>query len=236
MADDRACLLTLEVWMNGSSWARWSPLSGIVFVAAYILGMVLTKAPDSSDPAETIAAYYPDHKGHRVQMIIAAYVLIGAALLFLWFVSGLRSRLRAAEGGTGTLSALAFAAGILFVGLLSVGALALAAPPSSMSFGQSSVSPGADVVVTVQSLGWEAILIGGMLAAAVMIFTTSILTLRTHLLPAWTAWVGFLAAIALLFAAVWIPQIALLIWMLVVSGAMLARPGAAMQAAPAPTP
>jgi hypothetical protein len=69
-----------------------------------------------------------------------------------------------------------------------------------------------------------------------MIFAVSILTLRTGALPRWSAWVGFLAAIALLFAVIWIPQLALLIWALCVSGAMLARPAATTQAAyPTPT-
>jgi hypothetical protein len=222
--------------MNRSGWSRWAPISGIAFVAAYVVGMILAKTPDSSDPAEAIAAYYPDSKSHRVQMIVAAYTLIAAGLLFLWFLSCLRSRLRAAEGDPGTLSTLAFGTGVVFVGLLSVGALALAAVPASISFGENKAPIGADTVQTAQSLGWGAILVGGMLSAAVMIFTSSILTLRTGALPKWSAWVGFLAAIALLFAVIWIPQIALLIWALSVSGAMLARPAVTTQAGyPAPT-
>jgi len=122
------------------------------------------------------------------------------------------------------------ATAVVFVGLLSVGALALAAVPGSISFGENGDIFEAGTIQTAQSLGWGAILIGGMLSAAVMIFTTSILTLRTGALPKWSAWVGFLAAIALLFAVVFIPQIALLIWALSVSGAMLARPAVTTQA------
>jgi hypothetical protein len=222
--------------MNGSGWSRWAPLSGIAFVVAYVVGMILVRTPDSNDPAETIAAYYAASKSHRVEMIVSAYILIAAGLLFLWFLSSLRSRLRAAEGGEGTLSTLVFGAGVVFVGMLSVGAVALAAVPGAISFGENGDIFGADAVQTAQSLGWGAILIGGMLSAAVMIFAASILTLRTGALPKWSAWVGILAAIALLFALVWIPQIALLIWALCVSGAMLARPAVTTQAAyPTPT-
>jgi hypothetical protein len=221
--------------MNGSTWSRWAPISGIAFVVVYIVAMFVAKTPDSSDPAEKIAAYYPDSKSHRVSMIVAAYVLIGAAMLFLWFLSGLRTRLRAAEGSDGTLSTLAFAAGVLFVGLVSVGGLALASVPASMSFAENHVTVGADTIEILMSLGYGAILVGGMLSAAVMIFAISVLTLRTGALPKWSAWVGFLAAIALLFAVIWIPQIALLIWTLCVSGAMLARPAMTTQAVPTPT-
>jgi hypothetical protein len=221
--------------MNGSTCSRWAPISGIAFVAVYIFAMFAAKTPDSSDPADTIAAYYPDSKSHRVWMIVAAYVLIGAAMLFLWFLSGLRSRLRAAEGSDGTLSTLAFAAGVLFVGLISVGGLALASVPASISFAENHVTVGADTIEILMSLGYGAILVGGMLSAAVMIFTISVLTLRTGALPRWSAWVGFLAAIALLFAVIWIPQVALLIWTLCVSGAMLARPEVTTQAVATPT-
>jgi hypothetical protein len=221
--------------MNSSTWSRWAPISGIAFVALYIFATFAAKTPDSSDPADVIAAYYPDSKSHRVWMIVAAYVLIAAAMLFLWFLSGLRSRLRAAEGDDGTLSTLAFAAGVVFVVLVSIGGLALASVPASMSFAENHVAVGADTIEILMSLGYGAILVGGMLSAAVMIFTISVLTLRTAALPRWSAWVGFLAAIALLFAVIWIPQIALLIWTLCVSGAMLARRAETTEAA-VPTP
>jgi hypothetical protein len=222
--------------MNDSGWSRWAPISGIAFVAAYIVGMILVRTPDSDDPAATIVAYYADSKSHRVSTIVAAYILIAAGMLFLWFLTCLRSRLRAAEGEAGTLSTLTFGAGVVFVGLLSVGALALAAVPGGIAFGDTGDIFDAGTIQAAQSLGWGVILIGGMLSAAVMIFTASILTLRTGALPKWSAWVGFLAAIALLFAVVWIPQLALLIWALCVSGAMLARPAVTTQAAyPTPT-
>jgi len=221
--------------MNGSTWSRWAPMSGIAFVVLYVFATFAAKTPDSSDPADAIAAYYADSKSHRVWMIIATYVLILGAMLFLWFLSGVRSRLRAAEGEDGTLSTLAFGAGVVFVGLLSVGALALASVPASISFAENKVPTGADTVQFADSLGYGAILVGAMLSAAVMIFTISIITLRTGALPKWSAWVGILAAIALLFAVIWIPQIALLIWTLCVSIAMLVRPAEATQAVPTPT-
>jgi hypothetical protein len=224
-----------EVCMNGSTWSRSAPIAGIAFVVLYVVGMFASRTPDSGDPAETIAAYYPDSKSHRVSMIIAAYVLIGGAMLFLWFLSGVRSRLRAAEGDDGTLSTFAFGAGVVSVGMLSIGALALAAVPGSMSFAENKIAIGADTIQIADSIGYGAILIGAMLSAAVMIFTVSFVTLRTGALPKWSAWVGILAAIALLFAVIWIPQIALLIWTLCVSGAMLARPAVAAQAVPTPT-
>jgi len=216
--------------------SRWAPLSGILFVVAYVVGIIFVKTLDSNDSPATIAAYYAHSKSNRVETIIAAYMLVVARLLFLWFLSCLRSRLRAAEGDPGTLSTLMFGLGIVFVGLISVGALGLAAVPGSISFGENGNIFDAGTVQAAQSLGWGAILIGGMLSAAATILTASILTLRTGALPKWSAWVGILAAIALLFGLIFLPQVALLIWALCVSGTMLARPAVTTQAAvPAPT-
>jgi hypothetical protein len=100
-------------------------------------------------------------------------------MLFLWFLSGVRSRLRAAEGDDGTLSTFAVGAGVVSVGMLSIGALALASVPGSMSFAENKIPIGADTIQIADSIGYGAILIGAMLSAAVMIFTISIVTLRT---------------------------------------------------------
>jgi hypothetical protein len=54
----------------------------------------------------------------------------------------------------------------------------------------------------------------------VAIAASSLATLRTGALPAWTAWLGFVAAVVLLFAVVWLPQVALLIWVLAVGLAL----------------
>ena len=69
--------------MNGSTWSRWAPISGIAFVVLYIVAMFVAKSPDSSDPTRTITSYYTNSKNHRVSMITAAYILITTTMLFL---------------------------------------------------------------------------------------------------------------------------------------------------------
>jgi hypothetical protein len=157
-------------------------------------------------------------------MIVSAYIFIAAGLLFLWFLAGLRGRLRAAEGGDGTCSALAFAAGIIFVGLLIAGALTLASVPAGISLGGADAPTNGETVNFIQSAGFGMILVGGMLSAAAMIAATSLLTMRTQVLPRWSAWLGFVAAFVLLFAVIWIPQVALLIWVIAISVVLLRSP------------
>jgi hypothetical protein len=157
--------------------------------------------------------------------------------VFLHFITGVRERLaadaRAAAGGT-----FMVAAGGVFVGLVIAGAMALAAVPASISFDSSSgtgVPESGDVVSIIQSAGYGMILVGGMLAAAAMILAASLLTMRSGALPGWTAWLGFAAAVVLLFAVVWVPQVALLIWVLALSIVLLRVPSAQPSARPPAT-
>jgi hypothetical protein len=202
--------------------SRWGPAAGILFVVLYVAAWFVSATPDSDDSAADVAAFYAD-KTHRVAMLVATYLFIAAALLFLWFLVALRRRLLQAEGAGGPLAALSYGAGIVFVGLLIVGVFALAAVPGNISFGGADPPRDGDIVTTVQGIGLGLILIGGMLSAATAIVASAVLTLRTGALPRWTAWVGLAAAVALLFAFAWLPQLGLLVWVLGVSFAMLRR-------------
>ena len=72
-------------------------------------------------------------------------------------------------------------------------------------------------------MGYAMILLGGGFAAAVLVLATSIISLQTGVLPQWLAWGGILAAIVLLFSVFFLPMVALLIWVLAVSGVLLVR-------------
>jgi protein-S-isoprenylcysteine O-methyltransferase Ste14 len=90
---------------------RWAPLAGIVFVVLMVGGTYLVAdVPDPDASQQEIADYLVDGDNHT-RNIIGAYVWVLGALLFLWFVTHLRSVLRRAEDGTGILSNLAFGAG-----------------------------------------------------------------------------------------------------------------------------
>jgi MFS family permease len=207
--------------------SRTAALAGIAFVVLYVVAWFVSKTPDSDASSAQIADYYSD-RGNRILMIVSAYLFVVSGLVFLHFITGIRARLvadarHAAEG------TFVVAAGAVFVGLLMAGAMALAAVPASISFDSSSgtgVPTSGDVVSIIQSAGYGMILVGGMLSAAAMILAASLLIMRTRLLPGWTAWLGFAAAVVLLFAVVWVPQIALVIWVLALSIVMLRAPSA----------
>jgi len=195
----------------------WTPIAGVLAAVTFVIGLILvSNSPDNNDTDAQVVAWYADH-GHRLGVLIGAYFLAFCGLFFLWFVSGLRQRLRAAEGPGGRLANVALGGAILFVGMLWVGAAALGAIPGAESLGDSSPLSTADIARFVPSIGFGAILIFGAFGAIAMIDATSIVAMRTGILPKWFAWLGFVAAIVLLFAVIFLPMVALPIWLLAAS-------------------
>lgn len=211
--------------------SRFAPFTAVLFVVLWIAATFVSRTPDSQEGLASAAAYYTD-SNHRVMAVIGAYMFVVAALVFLCFLVSLRGRLLAAEGGDAPLTTLTFASGTVAVALMLAGTLALAAVPAGIEFGGIDAPTDGNVTLFTQQIGWAMILVGAMFSAALTIFTTSIIIRRTGALPAWTAWLGFVAAVVLLLAAAWIPQIALLIWALAIGLALRKRaPASAHQTA-----
>lgn len=204
--------------------SRWPAIAGIVFVVLLIVGLVLiADIPDASESDQEIADYLADSDKH-VLNIVGLYLWTLAGASFLWFVASLRGALRQAEGEPGTLSGLAFGAGVVFTALLMASGAAIAAVAGAIELGEST-DPAPDFVRMLPQLGFGMLLIGGGFAAIVLVLSTSILALQTGVLPRWLAWLGFAAAVVLLFSFVFIPLIALPIWVLAVSVVWLTRGG-----------
>jgi hypothetical protein len=194
---------------------RWTPIAGVLAAVTFVVGLIfVADSPDSGDTDAQVLAWYADH-GHRVGIIVGAFLLAFCGLFFLWYASGLRQRLRAAEGPGGRLANVALGGAILFVGMLWVGGAALASIPAAQSFGGSPPLKVADVARFLPSVGFGAILLFSAFGAIALIDATSIVILRTGILPKWFAWLGFVATIVLLFGVLFIPMIALPIWLLV---------------------
>jgi len=195
----------------------WTPAAGVIAALTFIAGVLLSSAsPDSKDSDAKVIAWYADH-GHRLVNIIGAYLLAFCGLFFLWFVSGLRQRLRAAEGPGGRLASVALGGGVLFVGMLWVGAAALVAISGGESFGGVPLLKNADLARFLPQIGFPAILVFAAFGAIALIDATSIVIIRTGVLPRWFAWLGFVCTVVLLFGAIFIPMIALPIWLVAAS-------------------
>jgi hypothetical protein len=104
------------------TWDRYAPLTGIVAVLLWIVGVVVMESiggPGEGGP-EAYPRYYDDEGGG---ILGASTTFAIGTLFFLWFLGTLRAALHAAEGGVGRLAGIAFAGGLAF-GVLSLATMA----------------------------------------------------------------------------------------------------------------
>jgi hypothetical protein len=171
--------------MSNDKPGRSGAAAGIAFVVLLIVALATQpSAPDLDAPAREVAGYYTDERD-GIQLTIA---LISVALaLYVWFLSSLRGLLGAAEGGTGSLSALVFGSGLVTVaGLVVAGTFTAVA-----AFRPEETS--AQLTRALNDAG----LIGfGVVAPAFAVFflATALVVLRTAVLPAWLGWLAVLGA------------------------------------------
>jgi len=201
---------------------RWAPLGGIIFVVLLVIGTgLLGDHPDPDAPEQEITDYLAD-SGNHTRNIIGAYLWVLAGIGFVWFLTHLRGVLRSAEGGSGTLSNLGFGAGLVFTALLMASGPVIAAVAGAVEFRDAPVTD-PDFVRVLPQMGYGMLLLGGGFTAIVLVLTTSVISLQTSVFPQWLAWLGVVAAIVLLFAVIFLPMVALLVWVLAVSIVLLMR-------------
>jgi hypothetical protein len=198
--------------------ARLAAASGFAFVALFVAALFVLDIPGHDDSEEIVNAFYAD-SGNRARVVIAAYLLAIAGLSFLWFLAHLRGRLSAAEGEPATLSAVSFAGGVVFVAMLFAGAAAQS-PTYAFSVDLFDEPQSQLARATIPHQGYSA-LIFGLLAAALTVASASLAIMRTEVYPLWLAWLGFAVAVLLLFGLLFLPILALLVWVLAVSVVLL---------------
>jgi hypothetical protein len=201
--------------MNGLL-ARWAPLSGIVFVALWIVTLGLTAdSPSSSDSDGKILAYYGSHS-NRVQHWVAFFLVAVALFFFLWFLSSVRSRLAAAEGGPGWLTGLATTAGVVFVTILTLGAVSqfsfVAAITDTRRF-----HPDANTIRLLNDLAYFFFVLS-LFAAAAFVWAICVLGWRSRSLPKWLTGLGFFVGATCIVGFTGIPGAILAAWILLLAG------------------
>jgi hypothetical protein len=212
--------------------ARWSPVSGLIFVALWISLFVIAKDPGDAD-AE-ITAYFADDD-NRTRQVWTFFFVLAAALFFVWFLAVLRGRLAQAEGRPGPLTALAFGAGLVAVGLWIVADVFFSAVSFAVDFTENelyTVEP--NTFRLIDNIGYT-LWFSGTTVASLVVIATSILSVKTGLLPKWLGWVGFVAAAAMLVAFFFIPFLIWLGWVLLVSVWLIWKPVAGDAPSTAPS-
>lgn len=202
---------------------RLGAVAGLAFAFLFLMGTAMLDIPAGVND-QKLVAWWSD-SGHQLTVVVSMYLFVLAGLCFLVFLAKLRSRLLAAEGGTGEMTSLVVAGGVVFVAMLFVAAAARGGIGFAIkSPGADELLPGADTLRYFPTIGYAALGAGGLLAAAVAMATTSWLIVRTAVFGRWLAWVGIAAAILIVVAnAALVGMLAIpamLVWALATSVAM----------------
>ena len=168
---------------------------GVAYAITAFANIVLTNVPDLGDsPADTSEFYAV--QSHRVKEIVAAYLGIAAAVLFLLFVR------RVSAGLLAVVSAGGFAATMI------VAQGAFLAPTASVSLGYSSadaVDP--DFARGVSTLG-DAVMFGGYALAGIAVIAAS-----SSFSTRWLRIVGYvLGAVSVAATLTFFPALVLPLW------------------------
>jgi hypothetical protein len=178
---------------------RWSPLSGIAFVACFAVAVVLFGSGAGSQPAE-IASYYAS-SGDRARQIAGFYVLAAGVLFFVWFASVLSRALAAPV----VLATGAVTAALLLASDALWGATAVTVQHEHAF----RLDPSTHLLV--EDAGFV-LFVAAMLVALGFVVAASVAALRTGALPRVLAIVGFPVAVSLAVSWYFLPVFALLAW------------------------
>jgi hypothetical protein len=199
--------------MSGSAWSRVSGAMGIPFAIAFVLGLALSgNSPDDTSSDQKIMDYYASHS-HRVRDITTFFVLVVGLVFLVWFVGYLRELVRSAGGDRA--AGIAAISGGLFAGVLAVSA--------SVSFAFS-------VVIDTNTFRLLSVVgfltyIGAFMLGSGLAFAVGVVAWRTGVLPRWLAVVSVLGGLgAFLSAALFVPSIVYVAWVLVLSVYLALRP------------
>lgn len=189
-------------------------ISGIVFSALYIASLVLIRLAVPADPTDP-GAWLADPV-FRNWVHIALNLVPFTGIAFLWFMAVLRNRIGLLEDRF--FATVFLGSGLLFVAML-FAAVAVARGLLD-TFGTGTALPGESEAYRVgRRTAYTLMNPFGMRMAAVFMFVTSSIGLRTAVLSRWVSFVGFAFGLVLLLVITDFAWIALLLpcWVLLVS-------------------
>lgn len=207
--------------VRASRGERLATLGGAAFAVLVLGGLFLQATAaggaEEESRAEVVARYSDGGNELRAEL---GTLLVGLAIaVWLPFVVTLRATLSRVEDEPAVFATAALAGGTMMAALLALAAIANAAAFSSYDF-YDAYETDASTVLLFQSVSFYALgfaLVGG----GVFVASTSLVALRTRLLPTWLAIVGLVLGTVLLLGE-WalfftFPILALAVWLAVVS-------------------
>lgn len=161
-----------------------APLTGALFVVLVLVAFIGLggDTPEGDASARKVVSFYTDNE---TKQILAAVVLSLSTVPLLFFSALLRERFRAALPGRSALPSFTFGAGIVAAG----GFAAAAGVHFALADYAKDVQPAAAQAINAIDGDFFLPFTTGI---AALLLGSSLLTIRTRLLPAWMGWVGVL--------------------------------------------
>lgn len=210
---------------------RWSGIAGVVFVVLAILSPIVRgSVPDTSksNAVEKFANFY-GVKSHNSHALVAAVLGFIGLFFFTWFLGGLWSALREAEGRTSAPTIIVAIGGAVFVAMgfafhtfENIQGITIHFDKGYRASGQ--FNPGTAIVLSELA---TALRMGAMLGVGAASAAAGVVIRRTRVFPGWLAWVGFVITVLALPV---IPPLSVIssvffaLWTIAISVVFLTRP------------
>jgi hypothetical protein len=197
---------------------RAAAVAGVIFSVLLIVGLGLIRLSVPADPAQP-GTWVAD-PGRRTAVRFALNLFPFAGIAFLWFMGVLRNRLGAQEDQF--LATAFLGSGLLFVVSLFCAAAVAGGLLDAIADGRL-VLPDSETYYFGRRAVYTLLNVFAFKMAAVFMFSTGTIGLRTAFLPRWVALVGYACALVLLLVITNWAWIGLLfpLWVLLVSAVVL---------------
>jgi hypothetical protein len=193
---------------------RAAAVAGVIFSVLMVTALMMVRVAIPTDPAHPGTWLTDPVK--RGAVTFALNLVPFAGIAFLWFIAVIRNRLGKLEDQFFTT--VIMGSGLLFVACLFGAATIAGALLQDVSIGSTNLvnSP---TYYFARGAAYTFLNIFAIKMAAVFMFSTSTIVLRTNILARWVAYAGFACGLALLVIITRWRGIALLFpfWMLLVS-------------------
>lgn len=204
--------------------SRWAGIAGIGFAVLAVVGFIIAGGPNYNESDQKWVAWFQE-SGHRSAQIAGMFLVLAALLLLVVFFATLRRRAVAA-GGSAAASALVGVAGTMLATIVSVGTAIHNGVSGAVQFAPNSFPvPGADVLRTLDNLGFGVGVTASGFAAALFVASLAHTLRGTAIVPGWLVTAGYVVGVLLLFSFAFFPLFLLPLWVLMAGIAVVARAG-----------
>jgi hypothetical protein len=207
--------------------APWAAaIAGLLFAVAFTGALVLLRSQPIVTASDAELAELFRTGADLFAVLGGLYLAPFAGVLFLWFMAVVRDQIGEREDRF--FATVFLGSGLLFVAVLFVSAAIASAPMVGVRY-LDQPPPSAATIGLLRSLAYTLLFAFATRAAAVFMFSTATIALRSRTFPRWVAWTGYLLGLALLVAVAFWDWVVLVLpgWVAVLSVFILARERAA---------